>query len=186
MIKMTTNVERGLAIFHTYYRIDENAPEKMPTSVVFNRISSDLNIARLSNAEMSEIIATLDLEKKSTTYSNYKNNFIERIARNQLFLSITPEFKKEFIKNYQHKDRIVINAFSNVVEKTEPDAFLLNRASLMHQIKMSNSNEELIDILKAYVEKHEPVGGIFSLIENKKRKEESVVRVNEPKTIHFL
>jgi len=186
MIKMTTNVERALAIFNTYYRIDENAPEKMPTSVVFNRISSDLHLSRLSNAEMSEIIATLDLEKKPTTYSNYNNYFIERVARNQLFLSITPEFKKEFIKNHQHKDRIVINAFSNVVEKMEPDAFLLNRESLMHQIKMSNTNDELIDILKAYVEKHETVGGIYSLIENKKRKDESVVRVNEPKIIHFL
>jgi hypothetical protein len=128
----------------------------------------------------------LDLEKKPTTYSNYKNNFIDRVARNQLFYSITPEFKKEFIKNYQNKDRIVINAFSNVVEKIEQDAFLQNRSSLVNQIKTTNNNDELIEVLKAFVEKHETVGGIFALIENKKRKEESVVRVNEPKTIRFL
>ncbi len=183
---MTTNIERALEVFRTYYTINENCTERIPTSIVFNRITSDLNIQRLSNAEMSEIIATLDLEKKPTTYSNARNTFIDKIAKNQMFLSITPEYKKEFIKTYHNKERIVINAFCNVNEKMESDAFLQNRVSLVHQIKMTNNNEELIDVLKRYVEKHEVVGGIFSMLENKKRKEDSVVRINEPKTINFI
>ena len=182
---MTTNIERALEVFRTYYTVNDNSTERIPTSIVFNRITSDLNIQRLSNAEMSEIIATLDLEKKPTTYSNSKNAFIDKIAKNQIFLSITPEFKKEFIKTYHNKERIVINAFCNVVEKMESDAFLQNRVSLVHQIKMTNNNDELIEVLKRYIEKHEVVGGIFSLLENKKRKEDSVVRINEPKTILF-
>lgn len=184
---MTTNIERALEVFRTYYTINENgATERIPTSIVFNRITSDLNIQRLSNAEMSEIMATLDLEKKPTTYTNQKNAFLDKIAKNQMFLSITPEFKKEFIKTYHNKERIVINAFCNVVEKMESDAFLQNRVALVHQIKTTNNNDELIEVLKRYVERHEVVGGIFSLLENKKRKEDSVVRVNEPKTINFV
>jgi len=183
---MTSNIERALEVFRTYYVVSENCRERIPTSIVFNRITSDINIQRLSNAEMSEIIASLDLEKKPTTYTNPKNTFIDKIAKNQMFLSITPEFKKEFIKMYHNKDRIVINAFCNVVEKMESDTFLQNRVSLVHQIKMATTNDELIEILKRYIEKHEVVGGIFSLLENKKRKEDCLVRVNEPKTINFV
>jgi hypothetical protein len=97
---------------------------------------------------------------------------------------MTKEFKKEFIKKYNDIDRIVINAFTNVVEKLEPDGFIQNRLFLISQINSTKNNDELINILKEYVQNHEEIS-IISLIENKKRKDEAVIRVNEPKTIIF-
>jgi len=178
------NVERALEVFNQYYTIDENANEKIPTSIVFNRIAKELNLPRLSNIEMSEIIASYDLDKKSTTYSNYRNILIDKINKGQIFYTMTKEFKKEFIKKYNNIDRIVINAFTNVVEKLEPDGFIQNRLFLISQINTTKDNDELINVLKEYVQNHEEIS-IISLIENKKRKDEAVTRVNELKTIVF-
>ena len=97
---------------------------------------------------------------------------------------MTKEFKKEFIKKYNNIDRIVINAFTNVVEKLEPDGFIQNRLFLISQINTTKDNDELINVLKEYVQNHEEIS-IISLIENKKKKDEAVTRVNEPKTIVF-
>ena len=178
------NVERALEIFNQYYSVDDDALEKIPTSVVFNRIASELNLPRLSNIEMSEIIATYDLQKKSTTYSNYRNSFIDKINDGALFHTMTREFKKEFIKKYNDKDRIVINAFTNICEKMIPDNLIQNKLRLIHKINTTKNNDELLEILREYIEAHEDLG-IISMIENKKRKDESVLRINEPKIIAF-
>jgi len=178
------NVERALEIFNQYYSVDEDALEKIPTSVVFNRIASELNLPRLSNIEMSEIIATYDLQKKSTTYSNYRNSFIDKINDGALLHTMTREFKKEFIKKYNDKDRIVINAFTNICEKVIPDNFIQNKLGLIHKINTTKNNDELLEIIREYIETHEDLG-IISMIENKKRKDETISRINEPKIIAF-
>ena len=138
----------------------------------------------MSNIEISEIIATYELDKKSTTYSNYRNSFIDKINKGTIFHTMTKEFKKEFVKKYNNIDRIVINAFTNVIEKLEPDGFNQNRLFLISQINSTNNNEDLINVLKEFILNHEDIS-IISLIENKKKKDDAVIRVNEPKTIVF-
>jgi len=178
------NIPKALEIFNEYYIVDDKSTDKIPTSVVFNRISSELNLPRLSNIEMSELIATFDLEKKSTTYSNYRNSLINKINEGSIFKTITLDFKKEFVKKYNNQDRIVINAFTNITEKSTPDSFIQNKLQLINNINLTKNNDDLLEILKNYIEKHEDLG-IISLIENKKRKDESIIRINEQKTIKF-
>lgn len=178
------NVNRALEVFNQYYSVGVQTTEKIPTSVVFNRIAVELNLPRLSNIEMSEIIATYDLEKKSTTYSNYRNSLIDRITEGTLFHTMTREYKKDFCKKYNNVDRIVINAFTNIVEKTDPDSFIESRLSLVHQINLTKNKDDLIEVLKEYIENNEDLG-LISMIENKKKKDETVTRINEPKVITF-
>jgi hypothetical protein len=178
------NIQNALEIFNEYYSVDDASTQRIPTSVVFNRISSELNLPRLSNIEMSELIATYDLEKRSTTYSNYRNSLLDKITDGSIFKTITKEFKKEFIKKYNNQDRIVINAFTNIVEKTVPDNFIKNKLQLIHGINTTKNNEELLELLKEYIENNEECG-IITMIENKKKKDESVFRINEQKIIKF-
>ena len=178
------NIPKAVEIFNQYYAVDDKSREKIPTSVVFNRISSELNLPRLSNIEMSEIIATFDLEKKSTTYSNYRNSLVDKINDGSIFKTITKEFKKEFIKKYNNQDRIVINAFTNIIEKCAPDNFIQNKLQLVYKINSTKNNDELLELLRNYMEEHEDLG-IISLIENKRKKDESIIKINEQKIIKF-
>ena len=178
------NIPNALKIFNEYYTVDDTSTVKIPTSVVFNRIASELNLPRLSNIEMSEIIATFDLVKKSTTYSNYRNSLLDKLSEGSIFTTITKDFKKEFIKKYNNNDRIVINAFTNIVEKAIPDNFIQNKLQLVNQVHNTKNKEELLDLLKDYIDRHDDTG-LITMIENKKKKDESFNRINDKKIITF-